>query len=324
MSSFVGPAPATRLPGWLLAVLKRLGSALLVVWAVVTLSFVGIHAAPGDSVQMLIGQNLLTAELEAAVRAEWGLDRPLLVQYLDHLWRIAHGDFGHSYVLKDEVATLVLAQLPATLQLAAAAALVALLLAVAVALGCAGSRWGGRIATQIELVLASLPSFWLGILLLFVFSFTLRWLPVAGDDGLAALVLPAFALGLPLAAVIGQVLRKELEHALRQPFALSVRAWGSSALQLRLRHGLRHAALPAVTLGGWLVGGLLGGAVITEQVFGRPGLGRLLIGAVTQKDMPLVLAVTLISALVFVLVSTLADLAYLLIDPRLRERPASH
>ncbi|MFT4248836.1 MAG: ABC transporter permease [Pseudomonas sp.] len=311
------------LPPALRAVLARIGSGLLVLWAVVTLAFLGVYAAPGDTAQLLIGQNPLTPELEAAVRAEWGLDRPLSVQYLDYLSRVLHGDFGRSYVLKTDVAGLVLSQLPSTLALTAAAALVALLLAVTVAVAAAGSRWGGRIATQVELALAAVPSFWLGIMLLFVFSFTLRWFPVSGADGLSALVLPAFALGLPLAAVLGQVLRKELERALEQPFALTVRAWGVGGLQLRLRHGLRHAALPAVTLGGWLIGSLIGGAVITEQVFGRPGLGRTLVSAVQQKDLPVVLAVAVISALVYVVSSTLADLACLLIDPRLRERPAA-
>jgi peptide/nickel transport system permease protein len=310
------------LPPVLGAVLARVGSGLLVLWAVVTLTFLGVHAAPGDTVQILIGQNPLTPELQAAVRAEWGLDRSLPVQYLDYLWRLAHGDFGRSYVLKSDVAGLVLSQLPPTLELTAAAALVALVLAVVVAVSTAGSRWGSRIATQFELVLASIPTFWLGIMLLFVFSFTLRLFPVSGADGLASLVLPALSLGLPLAAVVGQLLRKELEHALEQPFALTVRAWGVGGLQLRLRHGLRHAALPAITLGGWMVGWLIGGAVITEQVFGRPGLSRTVVSAVQQKDMPVVLAVAMISALIYVVLSTLADLAYLLIDPRLRDRPA--
>ncbi|MFT4197343.1 MAG: ABC transporter permease [Pseudoxanthomonas sp.] len=308
------------LPSGLRAVATRLGSGLLVLWAVITLAFLGVYAVPGDTVQMLIGENPATPELVAAVRAEWGLDRPLSVQYLHYLWRVLHGDFGRSYVLKTDVAALIRSQLPATLELTAAAAVVALLLAVAVAVGAAGSRRGGRIATQVELVVAAIPTFWLGIVLLFVFSFTLRWFPVSGADGLSALVLPAFALGLPLAAVIGQVLRKELERALEQPFALSVRAWGVGGLQLRLRHGLRHAALPAVSLGGWMIGGLIGMAVITEQVFGRPGLGRILVSAVQQKDLPVVLAVAVISALVYVVTSTLADLAYLWIDPRLRDR----
>ena len=314
------PARHRGRPLWAAAVLKRLGSAVLVLWAVVTLTFLGIYAAPGDTAQILIGQNPLTPELVAAVRAEWGLDRPLSVQYLDYLARVLHGDFGRSYALKTDVAGLVWSQLPSTLALAAAAALVALLLAVAIAVITAGTRWGGRIATQLELALAGIPSFWLGIMLLFVFSFTLRWFPVSGADGLDALVLPAIALGLPLAAVLGQVLRKELEHALGQPFALSLRAWGVGAWPLRLRHGLRHAALPAVNVGGWMVGWLIGGTVITEQVFGRPGLGHILVNAVQQKDLPVVLAVSVISALVYVLASTLVDLASLLIDPRLRDR----
>ena len=150
------------------------------------------------------------------------------------------------------------------------------------------------------------------------FSFTLRWFPVAGDRTLSALVLPALALGLAQGAVVAQLLRRELERALDAPFTLTLRAWGVGETTIRLRHALRHAALPAVTLTGWLVGGLLSGAVITEQVFGRPGLGKLTVDAVLAKDLPVVLAVAILSALIYVVMSTLVDILALWIDPRLR------
>ncbi|QND44928.1 ABC transporter permease (plasmid) [Rhizobium lusitanum] len=301
-------------------ILGRVGSGIVVLWAAVTLSFVSLHIAPGDIVDLLIGEQLRTPAVEAAIRTEWGLDQPLYSQYLSYLGRILHGDFGRSYILQTDVSALVLSQLLPTLKLTAAALVVAVVFAVVSAVATAGRRWPRRIAGGTELVLISTPSFWLGIILLFVFSFTLKLFPVAGDRTFSALVLPALALGLSLGAVIGQVLREGLERALGEPFALTVRSWGASSLTLRLRHGLRHAALPAVTLTGWLVGGLLSGAVITEQVFGRPGLGKVTVDAVLGKDLPVVLAVAILSAFIYVVLSTLVDVLYLFLDPRLRSR----
>ena len=297
----------------------RIATGLLVLWAAITLSFLAVQLAPGDIVDVLIGEQPSTPALEAAIRLEWGLDQPLYQQYLLYLWRVLHGDFGRSYILNTDVSGLILSQLWPTLKLTGLALVVSLVFAVGLAVLTAGRPWGARVASGIELVLASTPSFWLGIVLLFVFSFTLKLFPVAGDRGFSSLVLPAISLGLAQGAVIGQVLRQGLERALEEPFALTVRSWGVSAFALRLRHGLRHAALPAVTLAGWLFGGLLGGAVITEQVFGRPGLGRITVEAVLAQDMPVVLAVAIFSAFIYVVLSTLVDLLYLLIDPRLRD-----
>ncbi|KVM58850.1 MULTISPECIES: ABC transporter permease [Burkholderia] len=300
----------------------RLATGALVLWAAVTLSFVAVQLAPGDIVSLLIGEQVSTPEIEAAIRQEWGLDEPLPLQYLHYLWRVLHGDFGRSYILNTEVAPLVLGQLVPTLKLTGAALAVTLAFAVGLAVLTAGRRWGSRAASGAELLLASTPSFWLGIMLLFVFSFTLKLFPVAGDRGFASLVLPALSLGLAQGAVIGRVLRQGIERALDEPHALTVRAWGIGGFALRVRHALRHAALPAVTLAGWLVGGLLSGAVITEQVFGRPGLGKVTVDAVLAKDMPVILAVAILSAAIYVVLSTAVDLLYLLIDPRLRDTRA--
>lgn len=301
-----------------LQVLGRIGSGILVLWAAVTLSFISIQLAPGDIVSMLIGEQIRTPEVEAAIRAEWGLDQSLFEQYLAYLSRLVHGDFGRSYILRTEISGLVASQILPTLKLTAAALGVAIVFAVASAVLTAGKRVPRSIASGLELTLISTPTFWLGILLLYVFSFTLKIFPVSGDRNLSALVLPALSLGLSLGAVLGQVLREGLERALEEPFALTVRSWGASDFVLRLRHGLRHAALPAVTLAGWLVGNLLSGAVITEAVFGRPGLGRITVDAVLAHDMPVVLAVAILSALIYVVMSTLVDILYLLLDPRLR------
>lgn len=212
-----------------------------------------------------------------------------------------------------------MAQLWPTVELALAAGVLALLFAVVVATLTSGrGRIARAAASTLELVFASTPVFWLGILLLMAFSFTLRWFPVSGAADWRALVLPATALALPTAGLLAQVLREAMERALEQPFVVTVRARGLGELRLRLRHVLRHAALPVVTLGGWIIGGLLGGAVITEKVFGRPGLGTVTLNAVLSQDAPVVLAVVLLAAFIHVAASTLLDLLYALIDPRLK------
>ncbi|KAA8883743.1 ABC transporter permease [Nocardia colli] len=299
-------------------ILLRLISGVGVLWGAATLSFVGVRLAPGDTVDVLLGEQPRTPEIEAAIRAEWGLDSPAIVQYARYLWNVAHGDFGRSYVLQRPVSEVIGSQAGPTLALTGAALLVAVVFAVVVATTTARRRRARAVANAVELALISTPAFWLGIVLLSVFSFQLKIFPVAANKGLSALVLPAFALGLSLGAVISQVLRDGLERALDEPFAVTVRSWSVSETELRLRHGLRHAALPAVTLTGWLVGGLLGGAVIIEEVFGRPGLGRVTVDAVLAQDLPVVLAVAILSALVYVVISTLVDLLYLWLDPRLR------
>ncbi|MGW0245322.1 ABC transporter permease [Nocardia goodfellowii] len=296
----------------------RIVSGIGVLWGAATLSFIGVRLAPGDTVDVLLGEQPRTPEVEAAIRAEWGLDSPAVVQYARYLWSVAHGDFGRSYVLQRPVSEVIGSQAGPTLALTGAALLVAVVFAVVVATTTAGRRRGRAVANAVELALVSTPAFWLGIVLLSVFSFQWKVFPVAANKGLSALVLPALALGLSLGAVISQVLRDGLERALDEPFAVTVRSWSVRESELRLRHGLRHAALPAVTLTGWLVGGLLGGAVIVEEVFGRPGLGRVTVEAVLAQDLPVVLAVAVLSAFVYVLISTLVDVLYLWLDPRLR------
>ncbi len=178
-----------------------------------------MHLAPGDIVSILIGEQFSTPEIEAAIRQEWGLDEPLALQYAHYLRRVLHGEFGRSYILNTDVAPLVLGQLWPTPKLTGASLAVTIAFAVGLAVLTAGRRWAGRAASGVELLLASTPSFWLGIMLLFVFSFTLMLFPVAGDRGFASLVLPALSLGLAPGAVIGRVLRQGIERALDEPYA---------------------------------------------------------------------------------------------------------
>jgi peptide/nickel transport system permease protein len=299
----------------------RLLTGLIVLWLAASVAFVAIHALPGRIEDVLAG-DLAYPGLREAIAAQWGLDHSLPWQYGQFLLRLAHGDLGTSFVMQQPVLDVLRSQLLPTMQLAVSAGVLALVLAIVVATVTAGgeSAWGARIASLIELTFTSTPVFWLGMLLLIAFSFEWRLFPVSGANGWRALVLPAVTLALPTAGILSQVMRESIDAALVKPFVTTIRARGVSELVLRARHVLRHALLPVVTLGGWLIGGLLGGAVITEKMFGRPGIGSVTLTAVTSQDVPVVLAVVLLAAFVHVVISTLLDIAYLFIDPRLRSQ----
>ena len=197
----------------------------------------------------------------------------------------------------------------------------ATLLTVIVTVATSGrSRWPRRLSAAIELVVVSTPSFWLGIMLLTVFSFRLGWLPVSDSGDLRSLILPVVTLALPISAVLTQVMRESLLGVLEQPFALTARARGLPERTVRSRHALRHAVLPAMTLAGWFTGTLLGGAVIVENVFARSGVGRVTLQAVSDRDLPVVQGVVALSAVLFVVIAMLIELLYVVVDPRLRRR----
>lgn len=299
----------------------RLAAGVGVAWGAATLTFLAVQITPGDPAYAIVGgpEANPSPEVIAQVRAEYGFDQPLLVQYVRYLARLAVGDLGTSYRLQSPVTQVLGEQIGGTVQLAGVAALLAVVLAVVVAVFTA--RRGPVVrggATSIELFLASSPSFWLGILLLSVFSYALHWLPSVGNADGRALVLPALTLALPIAAVLSQVLRSSLEEVLEQPFITTARARGLSDAAVRVRHGLRHSLIPLATMTGFVVGGLLGGTVIVESLFTRQGLGRTLLAAVNAKDMPVVLGVVLLSAVVYVVVNLVVDLLYPVLDPRLK------
>lgn len=300
-----------------MSALRRAGAALLVLWVAVTAAYLALVATPGSTVDSIIGDGADTPEIRAQIAAEWGLDRPPLVQYLDYLGRLVRGDLGRSYLLHRPVGDVLGDQLAPTVTLALTAAVLGSALALTLAL-VARRPWVRRVLGAVELGLVSTPTFFIGILLLTVFSFHLGLFPVSGADGAASLALPALTLALPFAGLLAQVLRDGLDRALAEPFVVTARARGVGEAGVLLRHALRHALLPAVAMVGWLSGTLLGGAVIVESVFGRPGLGQVTLQAVMNQDMPVVLAVVVLSALTYVVVSTVADLVSLLVDPRLR------
>ncbi|PWI49792.1 ABC transporter permease [Rhizobium phaseoli] len=306
------------------AVLRRLGAVVAVLWGAATIAFAVVKLIPGDPVSVLSGgENVVDATERAVLMQQYGLDQPLYLQYARYVLSAVTGDFGESYQYRQPVAEVVYEAAGPTLQLAGSAIFIALILSLSIALATAGRRRAIAIAVSgIELVLLSTPVYWIGIVLLSVFSFRLQWFPVTGNAGFSALVLPAIALSLPLAALLTQVLRDGLEEALLQPFSLTVRTRGVGETALRLRHGLRHAALASSTLTGTLFASTLGGSILTETVFGRSGIGQITLQAIKTRDMPLVLGLVMLSAFVFVIINLLVDALYLLIDPRLRRSAA--
>ena len=317
-------APGTRrAPDRARRVLGRLAGVVGVLWGAATLTFLAQQLMPGDPAQTILGGagSKPSPEQLAAVNDQYGFNDPLVVQYLNYLAGLLHGDLGTSYILKQPVSEIIGHHLGPTLILTVTSLVASWVVAVAVTLLTAHrSRWVAGLGSGLEIFLAALPQYWLGIVLLVVFAFHLRLLPVVGGDGLAGLALPALTLALPLAGFLGQVTRDEFASAMEQPFAVSARARGMSDWGVRWRHSLRHAVLPGLTLSGWALGSLFSTAVIVESVFVRPGLGRVLVDAVTSKDMPVVIGVTLFVAAVYVLANLLVDIAFVRVDPRLRRR----
>jgi peptide/nickel transport system permease protein len=307
--------------------LKRIGWRLLagvgVMWGAATFAFITLHATAGDIALATVSGNGSdpTEALLQEVRRDYGLNLPLWRQYADYLGKLLHGNLGQSYQQRIPVATAIGQQLGATLELAAAAAVVSVLLAVTVSvLTARRGSWVRSITNGTELVLASMPTFVVGLILLIIFGLKLDLLPVSGNQGFDSIILPVLTLAFPIAAVLAQVLTSELEDVLEQPFILTARARGMRETAVRFRHALRHAAIQLVTMSGYVLGSLLGGAVITESLFNRQGLGQLMLTATTNKDVPLVSGVILFAAFAYVVVNLLVDILYTLIDPRVVTR----
>jgi peptide/nickel transport system permease protein len=301
--------------------LTRLGSALVVVLGVCTLVFLLIHLVPGDPVEAMLGENAQVADREA-LRQALGLDRPLGEQYLAYLQRLARLDLGLSFQDRRPVAAILGERLPATLELTVAA--LALALTLALPLGVLAARHRGSPldtgAMGLSLVGISIPNFWLGPLLILVFSLWLGWTPVSGREDSASLILPALTLGTGMAAILARMVRGSILEVLGEDYVRTARAKGLSEGRVLWGHALRNAWLPILTLIGLQLGGLLGGAVITETVFAWPGVGSLLVEAIQGRDYPVVQACVLLVSLSYVFVNTLTDLVYSWVDPRIHWR----
>lgn len=303
--------------------LRRLALAVGVLWAAYTVSFVVLYLLPGDPVATMAaggadGEPVTPAQLDE-LRAQYGLDQPLIVQYGTKLWAALHGDFGTSFATGQDVGGAIGQALPPTLQIALSGLLVAIAFGSAVALVATytRSRWLRQVLMGLPSLAVSLPVFWVGLMLVQLFSFRLGLLPSVGARGPEALVLPAITLGLPSGALIAQVLAKSMSQALDEAYVTTARAKGVGEAGVHLRHALGNAVIPALTVFGYVVGNLLAGSVVVETVFTRPGLGRLTVSSVGVQDIPVVQGIVVFAALVFVLVNLVVDLVYPVLDPRI-------
>jgi ABC-type dipeptide/oligopeptide/nickel transport system permease component len=299
--------------------LRRLVLTVPVLLGVTTLVFSLIHLVPGDPVQAMLGDSASPQDV-AEMRGRLGLDRPLYLQYGSFLKGVTRGDLGVSLRTNQPVTSAIAERMPATMELAAAAMAIAILLALP--LGVIAAVNAGtpidHAATTVALVGISVPGFWLGPLLAILFSVVLGWLPVSGRGTAAHLVLPAITLGAPLAAVLARMTRASVIEELRELYVLAARARGASRARAVVRHAFRNSLIPIVTVLGLQFGAVLTGAVITETIFSWPGVGRLLIQSISFRDYPLVQGCILLIAVAYVAVNLLTDLVYGVLDPRIR------
>jgi ABC-type dipeptide/oligopeptide/nickel transport system permease component len=299
--------------------IRRLIVTIPVLLGVATLVFSLIHLVPGDPVQAMLGESASPRDV-ADLRHRLGLDRPLPLQYAAFLTGAVTGDLGTSLRTNQKVTTAIAERMPATFELAMAAMLAAMLIALPLGIIAAVRAGTGvdHAATTLALVGISMPNFWLGPLLAIVFSVSLGWFPVSGRGTPAHLVLPAITLGAPLAAALARMTRASVIEELRELYVLAARARGVSRARAVLRHAFRNSLIPIVTVVGLQFGAVLTGAVITETIFAWPGVGRLLIQSISFRDYPLVQGCILLIAVTYVAMNLLTDLMYGLLDPRIR------
>ena len=299
---------------------RRLLYMLPVIWLVVSLVFLLIHLVPGDPIQQMLGEGAAAADLQAA-RHLYGLDVPLSRQYVNYWQGVLRGDLGRSLRLNQSVARLIAQRYPYTLQLTLAALLVAIVLSIPAGVRSARRRnqWDDRAISVISLFGLSFPNFALGPVMILFFAIQLGWLPVSGSGTLAHLVLPAITMGGALAAILTRMVRTSMLEELGQDYIRTARAKGLPESAVVYRHALRNAMIPVITVLGLQFGALLAGAIVTETIFSWPGIGRLTIQAISNRDYYLVQGCILAIGLTYVAVNFLTDLLYSAVNPRIRQ-----
>ncbi len=297
---------------------RRLVSSVFVVFGVSLAAFSMVHLVPGDPVAIMLGERATPADV-ARLRGELGLDEPLPVQYLDYVSRAIRGDFGESIRSGQPVLGEISGRTAPTVELALAAMAIAVTLGVLMGVIAATSRSATADFGTMAVSLAglALPTFWSGLLLIYLFGLKLGWLPVSGDGGPRALILPAVTLALPAAAVLARLTRSSMLEVLGQDYVRTARSKGLPEDLVVYKHALQNAFIPVLTIMGLQFGALLGGSVIVESVFARPGLGSLAVDAILARDFPVVQAIVLLAGIVFVLVNLLVDILYSVLDPRI-------
>lgn len=320
-STATAPRTHPRVNPWVRFALRRLGRLLVSLWVLITASFLMIHLIPGDAVRAALGPTA-PADLVAATRADMGLDDPILVQYWHYLQNLVTGDLGTSIVSQLPVADVVAQRLPATLQLALLAFLVAVAIAVpmGVTMGVLTRRGHGRRVelgfTTTSVILGIIPDFLLAVGLVYVFGVSLDWLPVAGNAAANAYVLPVLALAVGPAAILSRIIRVEMVTVLEADFVRTARAKRIPLRTVYLSHALPNALTASLTLGGLLLGAMVAGTVLVENVFAWPGLGSTIVSSILNKDYQVVQAIVIVYGLGVLVVNTLVDVALAVLDPR--------
>ena len=301
---------------------QRLIQAIPVLIGISILSFLMLHLIPGDPVQVFAGDKPLTPERAAELRHQYGLDRPLPVQYWDYASHALRGDLGVGLRSQRPVLQSIMEVLPGTIQLTVTALTIAAALGVTLGIlaAIAHGSWLDTGIMAFAMLGISTPIFYSSLLLILLFSFTLAWLPATGQGGVERLIMPALALGLASAAVLARLVRSSMLEVLHQEYVTTARAKGLTGRAVITRHALKNALIPAVTVLGLQLGALLGGAVVTETIFSRPGVGRLAVDAILNRDFPLVQGTVLFAAAIYVIVNLIVDVSYAAIDPRIRYR----
>jgi peptide/nickel transport system permease protein len=306
-------------------ILGRIAQAIAVLWAAYTVTFIVLYLLPANPVELQLGaagENIdsLTPQQVHAFEAQYGLDKPVIVQYFHHLFGLLHGDLGLSIANQGEPVTHLLGdRLGSTLALTVAAAVVTILAGTALAFVATYVRWTPLrvFLSRLPAVGASFPQFFIGLLLIQYFSFKLGWFPAMGTQGWKSLVLPVVTISILTSSVLAQVLIRSFEETLAQPYVTTARAKGVSRFGVQLRHCLRNAALPAMTILGVIMGLTVTSSIVVETVFTRQGIGQLAQTSVNAQDVPVVLAIVTLAAGIFVVVNLIVDLLYPLLDPRI-------
>lgn len=304
-------------------ILRRFISLIPVLLGITLVVFLIIHYAPGDPVANMMGETYFDQDEYERLQHELGFDKPVMIQYLTWLGRIAKGELGNSLIRKRPVIDLIFERFPNTLILAGAGVFFALIIAIPIGILTAvyQDTWIDNIGRILALLGVSMPAFWRGLMLMLVFSWYIRIFPSGGsigEKGPIAIVLPAISLGISLAAIVMRMTRSSMLEVLRQDFITTARAKGLSEATVLFKHSLKNALIPVVTVVGLQIGYLMGtGAILTETVFSWPGLGRLIVQAINERDVPLVQGLILFVALMFVLVNLLVDVIYVYLDPRI-------
>lgn len=303
---------------------RRLIQAVFVLWLAATLAFVALQLTPGDPAQALLAASGATEQEIAERRVQLGLDDPLLLQYARYLWSLAQADLGQSWLHGRSVGQMILEQLPATAELAVSATVVgtALGLALGILAALRRSTWLDTAATAVAVLGLSTPTYWSGLLAILLFALQLELFPATGEGDLRHLLLPSLVLGFALSGSIARLVRARVSEVMDEPFVQAAQARGIPPWRVFLVHVLRPALPTALTIVALQFGFLLSGAVITESVFARRGLGKLAVEAIVWRDLPVVRGVIVFGALAYVLVNLAADLAQAWLMPRLREELA--